>query len=87
MISCFDRSYNYILQPIPIVSSSRWLLRRGELACLEGERKLRGLKTLLRGGKYYRIYLFLFNDLLLVTKMKGLVLIFVFLLSGFLLFT
>jgi len=59
------------IKPIPIVSSSRWLLRRGEMTCLEGERKMRGLKTLLRGGKYYRIYLFLFNDLLLVTKMKG----------------
>lgn len=38
---------------------------------------MRGLKTLLRGGKYYRIYLFLFNDLLLVTKMKGYVQFFV----------
>ena len=66
----FISVWNFLFQPIPVVSSSRWLLRRGELACLEGEKKMRAFKSLLRGGKYYRIYLFLFNDLLLVTKMK-----------------
>eukprot|EP00794_Sanderia_malayensis_P015273 gene15273-16849_t len=67
-----QKMLSFKIKPIPIVSSSRWLLRRGELACVETEKKMKSpFRTLLRGGKYFRIYLFLFTDLLLVTKMKG----------------
>ncbi|KAM6217998.1 rho guanine nucleotide exchange factor 16 [Rhynchocyon petersi] len=54
------------IKSIPIISASRWLLKRGELSLVEEDpglfRKLASRPT---------SYLFLFNDVLLVTKKKS----------------
>ena len=52
-------------QPFPLVSSSRWLQKRGELAVCTEELSIFG-KTF--SHKSY--YLFLFNDVLIVTRKK-----------------
>lgn len=51
-------------QSLPLISASRWLLKRGELSVVEETglfRKLASRPT---------CYLFLFNDVLVVTKKK-----------------
>lgn len=51
-------------QSLPLISASRWLLKRGELFLLEESsifRKIASRPT---------CYLFLFNDVLVVTKKK-----------------
>ncbi|XP_041914006.1 ephexin-1 isoform X2 [Alosa sapidissima] len=50
---------------LPLVSSSRWLLKQGELAQLSAKENIFGQR------KLFPIYLFLFNDLLLLTTRKG----------------
>uniref|UniRef100_A0A8C8I2R7 Uncharacterized protein n=1 Tax=Oncorhynchus tshawytscha TaxID=74940 RepID=A0A8C8I2R7_ONCTS len=50
---------------LPLVSSSRWLVRQGQLAQLSEKENIFGHR------KLCHIYLFLFNDLLLVTTRKG----------------
>ncbi|GFS29640.1 rho guanine nucleotide exchange factor 26 [Nephila pilipes] len=53
---------------IPLISASRWLLKKGELMKLEFDKKTFG-----RSNRCIRvpIYIFLFNDLLIVTKRKN----------------
>ncbi|KAI1889319.1 hypothetical protein AGOR_G00177960 [Albula goreensis] len=51
---------------LPLVSSSRWLVRQGELVQLTDKENIFGQRKVLP------IYLFLFNDLLLVAIKKGL---------------
>ncbi|KAG8181465.1 hypothetical protein JTE90_017526 [Oedothorax gibbosus] len=53
---------------IPLISASRWLLKKGELVKLEFDKKTFG-----RSNRCVRvpIYIFLFNDLLVVTKKKN----------------
>ncbi|CAL1296470.1 unnamed protein product [Larinioides sclopetarius] len=52
---------------IPLISASRWLLKKGELTKLEFDKKTFG-----RSNRCIRvpIYLFLFNDVLIITKKK-----------------
>ncbi|XP_046850835.1 rho guanine nucleotide exchange factor 26-like isoform X2 [Xenia sp. Carnegie-2017] len=61
------------ISPIRVIVDDRWLLRRGPLQLLEDEKKSTFSNTLRGRFKKYRvkpIYLFLFNDLLIVTKKK-----------------
>lgn len=51
-------------QPFPLVSSSRWLKKRGELAFNTEE------LSIWRAFSNKSYYLFLFNDVLIVTKKK-----------------
>ncbi|XP_064186749.1 ephexin-1 isoform X2 [Anguilla rostrata] len=51
---------------LPLVSSSRWLVKQGELAHLTDKENIFGKR------KVFPVYLFLYNDLLLVTIKKGL---------------
>lgn len=51
-------------QPFPLVSSSRWLKKRGELAVCTEE------LSIWRAFSTRSYYLFLFNDVLIVTKKK-----------------
>ncbi|KAF8793452.1 uncharacterized protein LOC129968597 [Argiope bruennichi] len=53
---------------IPLISASRWLLKKGELTKLEFDKKTFG-----RSNRCIRvpIYLFLFNDVLIITKKKN----------------
>ncbi|XP_017553436.1 ephexin-1 isoform X1 [Pygocentrus nattereri] len=50
---------------LPLVSSSRWLVKNGDLAQLSQKETVFGRK------KLYPVHLFLFNDLLLVATRKG----------------
>ncbi|XP_061096521.1 ephexin-1 [Conger conger] len=56
----------YNCKGLPLVSSSRWLVRQGELAQLTDKGNIFGQR------KGSPVHLFLFNDLLLVTIKKGL---------------
>uniref|UniRef100_A0A8C3CGB6 Neuronal guanine nucleotide exchange factor n=1 Tax=Cairina moschata TaxID=8855 RepID=A0A8C3CGB6_CAIMO len=54
-----------IKQSVPIISHSRWLLKQGELQQMNGPKTSRTLRT----KKLFReIYLFLFNDLLVICR-------------------
>ncbi|XP_053308016.1 rho guanine nucleotide exchange factor 16 [Spea bombifrons] len=53
------------IKPFPLISASRWLVKRGELILMEESGLFR------KGfGKAY-CYLFLFNDVLIITKKKS----------------
>lgn len=54
-----------LLQPFPLISASRWLLKRGELHLLLSEEA-----GLFRRGAGRLCHLFLFNDVLIITKKK-----------------
>ncbi|XP_060787517.1 rho guanine nucleotide exchange factor 16 [Neoarius graeffei] len=54
------------IKPFPLVSSSRWLLKRGELAVCTEE-----LGIFWKAFSHKSYYLFLFNDVLIVTKKKS----------------
>ncbi|XP_065656278.1 rho guanine nucleotide exchange factor 16 isoform X9 [Hydra vulgaris] len=61
-------------KPIPLVSASRWLVKKGLLYCLHEEGRLSKYKNQLRQifkGKCKSIFLFLFTDIVIVTKMKS----------------
>uniref|UniRef100_A0A8D0CKV2 Uncharacterized protein n=1 Tax=Scleropages formosus TaxID=113540 RepID=A0A8D0CKV2_SCLFO len=53
------------LQALPLISSSRWLVRQGELTELTDKENIFGQR------KLSPVYLLLFNDLLLVAVKKG----------------
>ncbi|XP_037629137.1 rho guanine nucleotide exchange factor 16 [Sebastes umbrosus] len=53
------------IKPFPLVSSSRWLKKRGELAFSTEE------LSIWRAFSHRSYYLFLFNDVLIVTKKKS----------------
>ncbi|XP_028663272.1 rho guanine nucleotide exchange factor 16 [Erpetoichthys calabaricus] len=54
------------IKPFPLISASRWLLKRGELAaCMEE------LSIFWKAFTNKTYYLFLFNDVLIVTKKKS----------------
>ncbi|KAI4902797.1 hypothetical protein NFI96_011165 [Prochilodus magdalenae] len=58
------------IKPFPLISSSRWLLKRGELAiCLEE------LGIFWKAFSHKSYYLFLFNDVLIITRKKRQVLL------------
>ncbi|NWH38617.1 ARHGQ factor, partial [Chloropsis hardwickii] len=60
--------YNVIffaLQPFPLVSSSRWLVKRGELTAYVEDTGLFSKRT-----SKQQLYFFLFNDVLIITKKK-----------------
>ncbi|NXC59307.1 ARHGQ factor, partial [Aleadryas rufinucha] len=53
------------LQPFPLVSSSRWLVKRGELTAFVEDTGLFSKRT-----SKQQVYFFLFNDVLIITKKK-----------------
>ncbi|NXB97944.1 ARHGQ factor, partial [Orthonyx spaldingii] len=53
------------LKPFPLVSSSRWLLKRGELTTYVEDTGLFSKRT-----SKQQVYFFLFNDVLIITKKK-----------------
>lgn len=55
----------HCLQSVPIISHSRWLLKKGEVQLMAGPKST---KTMRSRKLYHPVYLFLFNNLLLVTK-------------------
>uniref|UniRef100_A0A8C5M2D8 Neuronal guanine nucleotide exchange factor n=1 Tax=Leptobrachium leishanense TaxID=445787 RepID=A0A8C5M2D8_9ANUR len=60
-----EKTLEFKIKSVPIISHSRWLLKQGELQQMSGPRTSRTLRT----KKLFRpVYLFLFNDLLLMCK-------------------
>ncbi|NXQ07248.1 ARHGQ factor, partial [Vidua macroura] len=53
------------LKPFPLVSSSRWLVKRGELTAYVEDTGLFSKRT-----SKQQVYFFLFNDVLIITKKK-----------------
>ncbi|NXK93169.1 ARHGQ factor, partial [Formicarius rufipectus] len=53
------------LWPFPLVSSSRWLVKRGELTMYVEDTGLFSKRT-----SKQQVYFFLFNDVLIITKKK-----------------
>uniref|UniRef100_A0A663ECJ3 Neuronal guanine nucleotide exchange factor n=1 Tax=Aquila chrysaetos chrysaetos TaxID=223781 RepID=A0A663ECJ3_AQUCH len=64
MIS-IQKKLEFKIKSVPIISHSRWLLKQGELQQMNGPKTSRTLRT----KKLFReIYLFLFNDLLVICR-------------------
>lgn len=60
-----EKTLEFKSKSIPIISHSRWLLKKGEVQLMSGPKSTRTTK----GKKLYQpVYLFLFNNLLLITK-------------------
>jgi len=61
-------------KPIPLISASRWLVKKGDVMCLYEDGRLSQFKNQIRQifkGKCKGIYLFLFTDIILICKVKG----------------
>ncbi|XP_053278139.1 ephexin-1 isoform X1 [Pleuronectes platessa] len=60
-----EKTLEFKSKSVPIISHSRWLLKKGEVQLMSGPKSTRTM----RSRKLYQpVYLFLFNNLLLVTK-------------------
>nr|XP_040031641.1 ephexin-1 isoform X1 [Gasterosteus aculeatus aculeatus] len=60
-----EKTLEFKSKSVPIISHSRWLLKKGEVQHMTGPKTSRTM----RSRKLYQpVYLFLFNNLLLVTK-------------------
>uniref|UniRef100_A0A8C4DCF3 Neuronal guanine nucleotide exchange factor n=1 Tax=Dicentrarchus labrax TaxID=13489 RepID=A0A8C4DCF3_DICLA len=60
-----EKTLEFKSKSVPIISHSRWLLKKGEVQLMTGPKSTRTM----RSRKLYQpVYLFLFNNLLLVTK-------------------
>ncbi|TSK38402.1 Rho guanine nucleotide exchange factor 26 [Bagarius yarrelli] len=55
-----------VSKPFPLVSSSRWMVKRGELTAYVEESGIFSRKT-----TRHQVYFFLFNDVLIVTRKKS----------------
>lgn len=52
------------LQPFPLVSSSRWMVKRGELTAFVDN------NIFYKRTSRQQVYFFLFNDVLIITRKK-----------------
>lgn len=60
-----EKTLDFKSKSVPIISHSRWLLKKGEVQQMAGPKSTRTM----RSRKLYQpVYLFLFNNLLLITK-------------------
>ncbi|KAH9490000.1 hypothetical protein Btru_036227 [Bulinus truncatus] len=59
------------VKEFPLVSSSRYLVKQGEMTLIKGDGGTRKPLSKLLGPQKEHVYLFLFNDILLVAKKKG----------------
>ncbi|XP_076748250.1 ephexin-1 isoform X2 [Maylandia zebra] len=63
-----EKTLEFKSKSVPIISHSRWLLKKGDVQQMGGPKSTRTM----RSRKLYQpVYLFLFNNLLLVTKRSG----------------
>ncbi|KAM9318625.1 ephexin-1 [Pholidichthys leucotaenia] len=63
-----EKTLEFKSKSVPIISHSRWLLKKGEVQLMTGPKSNRTMKS---RKMYQPVYLFLFNNLLLVTKRSG----------------
>uniref|UniRef100_A0A672ZZI4 Neuronal guanine nucleotide exchange factor n=1 Tax=Sphaeramia orbicularis TaxID=375764 RepID=A0A672ZZI4_9TELE len=60
-----EKTLEFKSKSVPIISHSRWLLKKGEVQLMAGPKSTRTMKS---RKLYHPVFLFLFNNLLLVTK-------------------
>ncbi|KAE8295719.1 Ephexin-1 Eph-interacting exchange protein Neuronal guanine nucleotide exchange factor [Larimichthys crocea] len=60
-----EKTLEFKSKSVPIISHSRWLLKKGEVQLMSGPKSTRTMRS---RKMYQPLYLFLFNNLLLVTK-------------------
>ncbi|XP_078467446.1 rho guanine nucleotide exchange factor 16-like [Lampetra planeri] len=66
MMCTLQTQLEFKIKPFPLVSASRWLLKRGELATIEEESRI-----FRKSHNKQLVHLFLFTDVLIVTKKKS----------------
>ncbi|XP_069831569.1 rho guanine nucleotide exchange factor 26 [Dendropsophus ebraccatus] len=66
MMVTINSQLEFKIKPFPLVSSSRWLLKRGELASYVEDTGIFSKRTTKQ-----QVYFFLFNDVLIITKKKS----------------
>ncbi|XP_068000982.1 rho guanine nucleotide exchange factor 26 [Melanerpes formicivorus] len=66
MMYTINSQLEFKIKPFPLVSSSRWLVKRGELTAYVEEPGLFSKRTCKQ-----QLYFFLFNDVLIITKKKS----------------
>ncbi|XP_056612474.1 ephexin-1 [Triplophysa dalaica] len=60
-----EKTLEFKSKSVPVISHSRWLLRKGEVQLMSGPKSTRTMRS---RRLYQPIYLYLFNNLLLITK-------------------
>ncbi|KAM3874910.1 rho guanine nucleotide exchange factor 26-like [Diretmus argenteus] len=66
MMYTINSQLEFKIKPFPLVSSSRWMVKRGELTAFVEENGI-----FLRRTSRQQVYFFLFNDVLIVTRKKS----------------
>ncbi|XP_053566039.1 rho guanine nucleotide exchange factor 26 [Bombina bombina] len=66
MMVTINSQLEFKIKPFPLVSSSRWLLKRGELTAYVEDTGIFSKRTTKQ-----QVYFFLFNDVLIITKKKS----------------
>ncbi|KAG8512536.1 Rho guanine nucleotide exchange factor 26 [Galemys pyrenaicus] len=66
MMYTINSQLEFKIKPFPLVSSSRWLVKRGELTAYVEDMVLFSRRT-----SKQQVYFFLFNDVLIITKKKS----------------
>ncbi|NXK54613.1 ARHGQ factor, partial [Chauna torquata] len=66
MMYTINSQLEFKIKPFPLVSSSRWLVKRGELTAYIEDTGLFSKRT-----SKQQVYFFLFNDVLIITKKKS----------------
>ncbi|KAM7159929.1 rho guanine nucleotide exchange factor 26 isoform 2-T2 [Macrochelys suwanniensis] len=66
MMYTINKQLEFRIKPFPLVSSSRWLVKRGELTAYVEDTGLFSKRTCKQ-----QVYFFLFNDVLIITKKKS----------------
>ncbi|KAL7879162.1 hypothetical protein AOLI_G00101360, partial [Acnodon oligacanthus] len=67
MMYTINSQLEFKIKPFPLVSSSRWMVKRGELTAYSEEKNGIFSKKMSR----HQVYFFLFNDVLIVTRKKS----------------
>ncbi|XP_030650161.1 rho guanine nucleotide exchange factor 26 isoform X2 [Chanos chanos] len=66
MMFTINKQLEFKIKPFPLVSSSRWMVKRGELTSFVEESGIFSKRTLRQ-----QVYFFLFNDVLIITRKKS----------------
>ncbi|XP_051953408.1 rho guanine nucleotide exchange factor 26-like [Xyrauchen texanus] len=66
MMYTINLQLDFKIKPFPLVSSSRWMVKRGELTAFVEENGIFSKRT-----SRQHVYFFLFNDVLIVTRKKS----------------
>uniref|UniRef100_A0A3B4C8H5 Rho guanine nucleotide exchange factor 26 n=1 Tax=Pygocentrus nattereri TaxID=42514 RepID=A0A3B4C8H5_PYGNA len=67
MMYTINSQLEFKIKPFPLVSSSRWMVKRGELTAYSEEKNGIFSKKMSR----HQVYFFLFNDVLIITRKKS----------------